>query len=124
MDTILPAPPATVLPNLNDGLTPNVGFSDQLPAPPPAPPREPTEAEIDQQIAALPAPLIPIPSLEEMRAKFEELDKVFKRGGRPWPVIHRLFACAVSINQRWKAVNVGFVIAICFDPAYNDAPIF
>lgn len=74
MDTILPAPPATVLPNLNDGLTPNVGFSDQLPAPPPAPPREPTEEEIDQQIAALPAPLIPIPSLEEMRAKFEELD--------------------------------------------------
>ena len=74
MDTIMPAPLATVLPNLNDGLTPNVGFSDQLPAPPPAPPREPTEAEIDQQIAALPAPLILIPSLEEMRAKFEELD--------------------------------------------------
>jgi hypothetical protein len=74
MDTILPAAPATDLPNRSDGLTPNVGFSDQLPAPPPPPPREPTDAEIDQQIAAMPAPLIPIPSLEELRAKFDELD--------------------------------------------------
>ena len=71
MDTILPAVTAVVLPSFGNGLTPNVGFSDLLPAPPQRPPVAVSDEEI---AAALPAPLIPIPSLEQMRAKFDELD--------------------------------------------------